>query len=900
MLVMPLRALGMWIGQAQRATASGRAHLPGDRRAGGDQGRARRRELPPGPGRVTFDGVTFGYDPDRPVLHDVDLELEPGRIVALIGHTGSGKTTLASLVPRFYDVQAGRVSIDGVDVRDVTLASLRREIGVIAQDPFLFSATVRENIAFGRPEATDEEIERAARLAQAHEFVEALPEGYDTVIGERGITLSGGQRQRVAIARALVVDPRILILDDATASVDATTEAKIRAGLREAMRGRTTIIIAHRLSTIALADEMIVLEDGRIAARGSHDDLVDDERGLPRDLRARPARARASRRKSREARPPARRPPDARRPAAGRGLVVGADEAAAERSTASPARTAGAPRSRSSRCSARPPSRSRRPTSSGARSTRYGAARRTCSCWLVVAFVAAGVLGIVFSYAQTYFTGWTGERMLADLRNQLFRHLQRLSLGFYERNRAGVIISRLTNDVEALDQLVTDGVTSLVQNTLTLVGTAVVLFFLDWRLALATLTVMPLMALATAWFRKRSGAPTARCARRSALVTATLAEDIAGMRVLQSFTREGAAQENFRQIADDYRVANMQTVVLNGIYFPVVDFLSSAATAVVLGYGGWLVCHGHESIGILVAFLGYLSNFFDPVQQLSQLYNTFLSAVAALDKITDLLDEAPEVEDAADARQLDVISGRVRFEDVHFAYGRGPEVLHGIDLDVPAGTTVALVGHTGRRQVDDRQAARPLLRPDRAGASRSTAPTCATSRRHSLRRQLGIVPQEGFLFAGTVAENIAFGRPDATREEIIAAARAVGADEFIERLEDGYETQLGERGSRLSLGQRQLVAFARALLADPRILILDEATSSVDIGTERKIERALRRLLEGRTAFIIAHRLSTIRDADLIVVLEHGQVVEQGTHDELLASRGLYMSLYGDWAADVA
>jgi ATP-binding cassette subfamily B protein len=269
MLIMPLRALGMWIGQAQRATASGERifQVIDEPEEIGDLPAA--VELPPGPGRVTFESVTFGYDPGRPVLHDVDLVLEPGKIVALIGHTGAGKTTLAALVPRFYDVQHGRVAVDGADVRDVTLQSLRREIGVIAQDPFLFSATVRENIAFGRPDATAEDVERAARLAQAHEFVEQLPDGYDTVVGERGITLSGGQRQRLAIARALVVDPRILILDDATASVDATTEAKIREGLREAMRGRTTLIIAHRLSTIALADEIVVLEDGRVAAHGT-------------------------------------------------------------------------------------------------------------------------------------------------------------------------------------------------------------------------------------------------------------------------------------------------------------------------------------------------------------------------------------------------------------------------------------------------------------------------------------------------------------------------------------------------------------------------------------------------------------------------------------------------------
>jgi ABC-type multidrug transport system fused ATPase/permease subunit len=276
MLVMPLRALGMWIGQAQRATASGERifQVLDETEDIGDASNA--RELPPGDGRVVFDNVTFGYDAERPVLRDVSLELTAGRVVALIGHTGAGKTTLASLVPRFYDVQQGRVTIDGADVRELQLASLRREIGVIAQDPFLFSATVRENIAFGRADATGEEVERAARLAQAHEFVEALPDGYDTVIGERGITLSGGQRQRVAIARALVVDPRILILDDATASVDATTESKIREGLREAMRGRTTIIIAHRLSTIALADEIVVLDDGGVAFHGSQADARDN------------------------------------------------------------------------------------------------------------------------------------------------------------------------------------------------------------------------------------------------------------------------------------------------------------------------------------------------------------------------------------------------------------------------------------------------------------------------------------------------------------------------------------------------------------------------------------------------------------------------------------------------
>jgi ATP-binding cassette, subfamily B, bacterial len=516
--------------------------------------------------------------------------------------------------------------------------------------------------------------------------------------------------------------------------------------------------------------------------------------------------------------------------------------------------------------------------------------------WIVAIFLLAGLANWGMSYLQTYLTGWVGERILADLRNKLFGHLQHLSLGYFERNRAGVIISRLTNDVEALDQLVTDGVTSLVQNTLTLVGTAILLFVLDWRLALATLAVIPFMAVATVVFRVRSTRAYRAVRERLGLLTATLAEDIAGMRMVQAFTREQQNIENFRTVADRYRESNMQTVVLNGWYFPFVDFLSSIALAIVLGYGGHLYFQGSVTLGTLFAFMLYVQNFFDPVQQLSQLYNTFLSATAALDKIMDVLDEEPQVLDEADSSSLPEVQGHVRFDDVRFSYGTGPEVLHGLDLDVPSGTTVALVGHTGAGKSTIAKLLARFYDPT-SGRITIDDHDLRDVTQESLRHQLGIVPQEGFLFAGTVTENIAFGRPDAAPEDVVRAAQAVGAHDFIMRLEDGYETQLQERGTRLSLGQRQLVALARALLADPRILILDEATSSVDIGTERKIEQALRLLLAGRTAFIIAHRLSTIRDADLIVVLEYGQIVEQGTHDELMERRGLYTSLYGDWAA---
>jgi ABC-type multidrug transport system fused ATPase/permease subunit len=489
--------------------------------------------------------------------------------------------------------------------------------------------------------------------------------------------------------------------------------------------------------------------------------------------------------------------------------------------------------------------------------------------------------------------------VLADLRRDLFEHIQSLELGYFERNRAGWLISRLTNDVDALEDLVTDGLASSVQNTLLLFGTAGMLLYLDWRLALATLTLFPLMALATTLFRVHSARAYRRMRSRLGDVTATLAEDLAGARVVQSFRREQSNAESFAAVSDSYRGANLRTVQLNAWYFPFVGFLGSASTAIVLAYGGFLYFDGAITLGTLFAFMLFLANFFDPIQALSQLFNTFLAASAALDKIFDVMDTAPELRDAPGARALPPIEGAVDLRDVHFSYGEGAEVLHGIDLSVAAGQTVALVGHTGAGKSTLVKLLARFYDPT-DGEIRIDGHDLRDVQVRSLRRQLGIVPQEGFLFAASIRENIAFGRPGATLEQVQTAARAVGADAFIDQLPDGYETPVAERGAALSIGQRQLIAFARALLADPRLLILDEATSSVDIASEAVIEEALARLLSGRTAFVVAHRLSTIRRADLIVVLEHGRVIEQGTHDELIAMGGRYCALYDDWAEPAA
>jgi ABC-type multidrug transport system fused ATPase/permease subunit len=517
----------------------------------------------------------------------------------------------------------------------------------------------------------------------------------------------------------------------------------------------------------------------------------------------------------------------------------------------------------------------------------------TTLTWIVAAFLAVSLVGFGAQGIQTYQVGYAGERVLTDLREDLFGHLQRLELGYYERNRAGVLISRLTNDVEALQQLVTDGLTSTVSSTLALVGSTAILFWLDWRLALATIVVFPLMAVATALFRRYSARAYRRMRERLGLVTATLQEDLSGVRVMQAYGREEANLANFRSVNGSYRDANQQTVYANAYYFPAVGLLSNTGTAIVFGYGGWLYVQGSLGLGTLVAFTGYLSNFFDPVQQLSQLYNTFLAASAALDKIFDVMDVQPQLVDRPDAKPL-VIDGAVDFDDVHFAYRADREVLHGLTVHAAAGQTIALVGHTGAGKSTIVKLLARFYDPT-SGAIRIDGHDLRDVTQTSLRQQIGIVPQEGFLFATTIRENIAYGRPEATDDQVRAAAVAVGAAPFIEALPLGYDTPVQERGVRLSIGQRQLVALARALLHDPRLLILDEATSSVDLATEERIEEAIATVLAGRTSFVVAHRLSTIRRADLIVVLENGRVVESGNHDELLDRNGRYRALYGDW-----
>jgi len=525
-----------------------------------------------------------------------------------------------------------------------------------------------------------------------------------------------------------------------------------------------------------------------------------------------------------------------------------------------------------------------------------GAKDLTVLTWVIVAFVGVSLVNLGASYLQTYLTSWVGEHIVYDLRRDVFAHLQKLSLDFFSRQKTGWIVSRLTNDIDALDQLVTDGVTTLVTNSLTFVGAIVFLIILDWRLALATLTIMPLLIGGTLVFRAKSARAYAQVRNSIGDVSAHLQESISGIRVLKAFRREQSDYERLAVANAAYRDVNMRTVVQSGLYFPFVEFMSAAAVVIVLWYGGTLIGGNTLQIGVLVAFIGYLNSFFDPLQQLSQLYNTFQASMAAVQKIYTVLDTEPDMLDAPDAVDLPDVHGVVELRDVSFGYDPEKPVLHDVNLKIPAGKTVALVGATGAGKSTVIKLLARFYDPTE-GAVLVDGHDLRQVTASSLREQLAVVPQEAFLFSGSVLDNIRFARPSADADEVKRIARIVGVHDFVESLPDGYDTEVQEGGSALSTGQRQLISFARALLADPRILILDEATSSVDAESERRIERAMEVLFSGRTSVIVAHRLSTVRYADEILVIDDGRVVERGSHDELIVAGGRYAGLYAEWEA---
>jgi len=914
-------------------------------------------------GRISFNDVSFGYLRSEPVLDGFDLQVAAGETVALVGTSGSGKSTVGLLLPRFYDVQRGSVRVDGLDVRDLSFDSLRRQIGVVFEDSFLFSDTVRANIAYGRPDASDAQIEAAARAAEAHRFIVDLPDGYDTVVGERGQLLSGGQRQRITLARALVTDPRMLLLDDATSSIDSGIEEEIHATLRRLMVGRTTILVAHRRSTLHLADRIVVLDAGRVVDSGTHGELM-DRCPLYSDLLAGPgedaegegvgpmtgaveeaevAPVTAAAWASEEAIGPAVFQTPTALTSSGNGGTpagMGAGMGGGGGHGGGPMRAGlSAPPTPElmAAIEALPPvvdepdPRLAEESAKLRQPFRFVAFLRPflpqlgVGVFLVVLDAAAGLVGPFFTgtsvnsvllhhqetvlwvlssllfaitmldwadmWAETFWTGRTSERMLYSMRVRIFAHLQRLGMDFYDHEMTGRILTRMTSDVDTLSQLLQSGLLNALVYLVQFAGVIVVLATRNTHLILLVLTVVPPLAIGTVWFRLQSRRAYDRQRDRISAVNADLQENISGVRVTKAFRRETHNNRNFLGLTAGYRDAGLRSLKVSSIYFTFATFMGNIAILIVLGVGSQEIRAGTLSIGALTAFLLYLTLLFAPVQQLSQVFDTYQQATAGLRKIGGVLN-APIATPVSDhAIVPDRLSGRIRFRGVRFHYsGTTSEALAGVDFEVGSGETIALVGETGAGKSTVVKLVARFYDPT-AGEVLVDGLGLKGLELGAYRRQLGYVSQEPFLFRGTIRDNIAYGRPEASDAAVEAAARAVGAHDFIVGA-GGYLKSVSERGRSLSIGQRQLLCLARAQLVDPAILLLDEATSNLDLSTEAKVNKAMGVVSSGRTTILIAHRLQTARRADRILVLHAGRVVETGTHDDLVAEGGRYAGMW--------
>ncbi|MET7492018.1 ABC transporter ATP-binding protein [Streptomyces sp900116325] len=926
------------------------------------------RELPDEPPAISWQTVTFGYGDGAPLLRDFTLEIRPGETLALIGPAGSGKSTAAALLPRFYDVPAGSVRVGGSDVRELALASLRSRIGFVFEESLLLSDTVRANIAYGIPDATDEQVRAAARIARADEFIERLPQGYDTVVGEQGLTLSGGQRQRMALARALVGDPAVLVLDDATSAIDARVESQIHHRLREDTRRRTTLIVAHRRSTLELADRIAVLDGGRIVDTGTLDELR-SRSGLFRDLLSTAEATTGAAAEDTEgatAADGAEPAADLPEPAAGtltphlwhrpddspsdqlEGTAVRAAQALAEAAaTSGPGRggpgggvlgsappsaelIAGLARLPLPAADPQVPTRQavaadpafhlgtllrpfRVPLLLGLvlvaldalaqitvpvlvrQGVDQGVAHHAGGVLLAAAAAAAVVVAAnwLIGVAQVRTTGRTGERLLCTLRVKTFAQLQRLGLDYYERELGGRIMTRMTTDVDALSNFLQTGLITAVVSLLTVLGVLVALLAIDAELALVLLAALPLLIAATALFRHHS-VPAYREAReRISAVNACLQENVTAIRVTQAFRRERRNARDFAGLAWSFRDSRLRAQRYMGTFFPFVEFLGTLSTAAVLAVGAGQVRSGALSAGTLIAFLLYVELFFSPIQQLSQVFDGYQQAVVGLGRLRTLMQTPTGTPPADHARPVGKLRGEIELDSVSFGYagGGGLQVLHGVCLRIAPGETVALVGATGAGKSTVVKLLARFYDPS-AGTVRVDGHDLRELDLPGFRRRLGVVPQEAHLFSGTVRDAIAYGRPDATDTEVEAAARAVGAHDMVAGLRLGYLQPVGERGRNLSAGQRQLLALARAELVDPDVLLLDEATASLDLATERRVAAATHVLARRRTTVVVAHRLTTAARADRVVVLDAGTVVETGTHAELLAADGPYRRLW--------
>ncbi|MFD4352204.1 ABC transporter ATP-binding protein [Nocardia sp. NPDC058518] len=900
------------------------------------------------PPSIEFDSVSFGFG-DTPILDGLDLRVGSGETIAITGGAGSGKTILVSLLPALLEPDSGAVLFDDVDLRE--LPDPRARVAMVFEDTHLMADSIRANVAYGRPEASDEQVWHALYLAAADEFVTALPQGIDTTIGERGQRLSGGQRQRIALARALLTEAPVLVLDDATSAIDAQVEEQIFQRIGAELRTRTTIVVAHRISTLSLADRVAVLDSGRVAELGTLRELQrsgelfralftppevvgigadphrDTSRVATEELWVAPeVDSDDDRTMEHLAKAFARRSAGA--PAGpGGGMMAGAPpngdvvalldrlppvsgEPEVDRSFSHTPDTAfSLPRL------LRPFTW---PLLAGLGLVGLDAIAQVLIPFLVrygidhgvlagarevvIGAAALAIMVVVvdwaISVAQVRVTGRVGERLLYGLRVKTFAHLQRLGLQYYERELGGRIMTRMTTDVDGLSAFLQTGLATALTSTVTIAGVVAALLVIDAGLAVVVLVLLPVLGVATVAFR-RASVPAYNLAReRVSAVNAYLQENVDNITVTQAFRRESVNQAEFERRSWAYRNARLRSQVLMAVFFPCIELMSVIATAAVLAVGVHQVRDDVLTAGTLIAFLLYIELLFAPIQQLSQVFDSYQQAVVGVDRIGELLRTPVDTPEAADPLPVTSLDGAIELRSVSFGYSsRARTVLDGIDLRIEPGQKVALVGETGAGKSTLVKLLARYYDPTE-GAVLVDGVDIRRFRLREFRKRLGVVPQEPFLFGDTVREAIAYGNPEAEPAEIEWAARAVGAHEMIAALEHGYYQPIGAHGRSLSAGQRQLLALARAQLIDPDILILDEATASLDLATEARVRAAVDVLTTGRTTIVVAHRLATAADADLIAVVGAGKLVQVGAHAELVGVDGPYQRLWAAYVGD--
>lgn len=924
---------------------------------------------------LELSGVTFSMTTpagtDHRILDELSFRVDPGATLAIVGPAGSGKSIAMNVIAGFYRPRAGRICFfntagDTVDLASLARADVRQAIGYCSDEPFLFSASIRENITMGR-DFSEEEIIAAAKGAQAHEFISALEEGYDQVIGERGLTLSGGQRQRIALARVLIHNPRILLLDDATSAIDAETERRIYAHLKEHFADTTIVAIAHRHSTLELADTVAMVDHGRLLAAGTLPEMQEihafsqlmdyqpaphragedpvillDQEGSeppldalwPRGANAAGAMPAMS---SSAARMSSR--------AAGANPMSGGVPARGGRGGMATAAATPATQELLERVAKLPPATAVPPGDAA----RFRASLGKVSAhalfshvrWLILGVIVLYVVGVAaglavpslirvaidkgvqmadeqvlwkvtalgagivllawaINVATTILTTTTGERLLFELRIRSYSHLQRLGMDYYERTMSGTILTRMTTDIDALNTFLQTGLANTVVALTTLVGIMVLLAITSPLLALIALVGIPIIAVATVYFRRYSTTMYTRAREEVSSINAYFHESIAGLRAMQLHGMESFRLQEFGSKAKRFRDTRIRTQAAVAIYFPGINAVSELAQAATLAVGVGLVADGRLGTGVLVAFLLYLDRLYTPIQHLSQVFDNYQQAQVGFRRISDLLATAPSIvdkHDAATSYPPHVVANRatkdVAFKDVAFSYGQQlPLVTEHLSVTIQAGSTVAVVGPTGAGKSTFIKLIERFYDPVH-GVVTAGDTDLKEFPVHGWRSRIGFVPQEAHLFSGTIADNIAYGRPEATREEITDAARRVGALSAIAAIPGGFHARIGERGLGLSSGQRQLVALARAEMCQPAIMLLDEATATLDPATEATILKASERVTQSRTSVVVAHRLATAARADRILVVDEGTIVEDGTHEQLLTFGGRYATLWG-------